>query len=153
MEQQQTAKRNWETLILESDTTVASELLRTYEEGNIQELGEALRIHYENSVRGAEYELLVHLKELMENIILAKLSDKFRTQERWEKIVRLRREISDDLEYNDCITDDTIKENWNNALDWAKDLAEVYIPDAIDLNELGWNDILKENYYPIENGN
>ena len=153
MEQQQTAKRNWEILILESDTTVARELLRTYEEGNMQELSEALRIHYENSVRGAEYELLVHLKELMENIILAKLSDEFRTQERWEKIVRLRSEIEEDKEYNDCITDDTINENWNSALDWAKDLAEVYIPEAIDLNELSWNDLLTENYFPTENGN
>ncbi len=64
MEKQKIKKRNWTELILESDTTVARELLQTYKEGNIEELGEALKINYENSISGTELELLNNLSDL-----------------------------------------------------------------------------------------
>ena len=70
----ETKKRNWEEIILESDTKVAYELLQAYEEGNLIELGNALKINYENSIKSAELELLTHLSDLMQNIILTKFS-------------------------------------------------------------------------------
>ena len=120
MEQQLTKKRNWEELIHKSDTKVAHELWLTYKEGNIKELGEALKLNYENSISGAELDLLTHLSKLMENIILLKLSDEYKTQEQWEKICKFRDEIEEDLEWNDCLDQKSINKEWSRAFDGAK---------------------------------
>ncbi len=148
MEKQKIKKRNWTELILESDTTVARELLQTYKEGNIEELGEALKINYENSISGAELELLNHLSDLMECIILHKVSDKFKTQKQWEKICRLQRKIKDDLEWNDCLNEKSIKKEWNDAFIYAKDTYPEYMEQVKKIKSLTWKEVFEQSYHP-----
>ena len=144
--------RNWETLILESDTTVARELLRTYEAGNMQELGKALKLHYENSIAGAELELATHLYHLMENILLITFSEDYRTQEHWEKICRLRTDVEEDLEYNDCLTEESIKAEWEFAWKDAKDQASIFVKDISMTEKLTWKDVFETTYHPSQYG-
>ncbi len=152
MEKQKIKKRNWTELILESDTTVARELLQTYKEGNIVELGEALKINYENSISGAELELLTHLRYLMEHIILLRFSDDYKTQEQWEKICRLRSNIDDDLEWNDCLNENSIKNEWKRAFLSAKELATIFAPQASKLKKLKWFEVFEQSYHPSDYG-
>ncbi len=144
--------RNWESLILESDTTVARELLRTYEEGNMEELGKALKLHYENSIAGAELELATHLYHLMENVLLISLSDDYQTQEQWEKICRLRTEVEEDLEYNDCLNEESIKAEWDAAWEDAKDQASIFVKAASSVEKLAWEEVFKTSYHPSRYG-
>ena len=141
----ETKKRNWEEIILESDTKVAYELLQAYEEGNLIELGNALKINYENSIKSAELDLLTHLSDLMQNIILTKFSSEYHTQEHWEKICRLRAEIEEDLEWNDCLNKESIENEWNNAFNGAKYLASTFV-DAKKLTNLSWKEVFEEIY-------
>ena len=151
MEQTKTKKRNWEELINESDTKVAHELWLTYQEGNIEELGKALKLNYENSISGAELDLLTHLSKLMENIILLKLADEYKTQEQWETICDFRDEIEEDLEWNDCLTENSIRRKWERALDGAKYLASTFV-DVEQLDELTWTDVFETSYHPSNYG-
>ncbi len=152
MEKQKIKKRNWTELILESDTTVARELLQTYKEGNIEELGDALKINYENSISGAELELLNHLSDLMKNIIILQFSDEFKTQEQWEKICRLRSNIEDDLEWNDNLNENSIKNEWDDAFNSAKYLAETFVDEAKYLEKITRKEVFEQSYHPSDYG-
>lgn len=152
MEKQLTKKRNWEHLVLEEDTTFSRELLQTYEEGNVEELGIAIKMYYESSITSAELELLRYLKKLMENIIMLVFSDEFKTQEQWEKICRLRVDVREHLEWNDCLNDNSIKKEWNDAFEDAVDLASIDAPKASELKKLTWYETFEKSYHPSNYG-
>ncbi len=152
MEKQLTKKRNWEELVLEEDTTFSRELLQTYEEGNIEELGIAIKMYYESSKTSAELELLNHLESLMENIILLKVIDKLKTQEQWEKICRLRVDVKDDLEWNYNLNEESIKKEWNDAFYYAKNTDYEYIEKAKQIKSLTWHEVFEKSYHPSNYG-
>ena len=138
--------RNWDELSLENDPVVFRELLKTYSEGHIEELGEALEKCYDASVKWTRHELWDFLKDLMEKVILVKYSDEYRTQEHWEKICRLRSEINEHVEDNDFLNEKNIIEEWNGAFSSAKKLASIYIPAASNLSELSREDVFETIY-------
>lgn len=148
MEKELTKKRNWEELILESDTKVAYELLQAYKEGNIKELGTALEINYKNSVADAHIDLSRHLRYLMEAVILAKSSADYHTQEHWEKICHLRSNIEDDLEWNDCLNDDSVRNEWEDAFGRGKKSASIFVSEANGLKKIEWKEIFETIYHP-----
>ena len=141
-------KRNWEDLVTDSDTKLALELLRTYEEGNFEDLGKALKLFYENTKSSAEYELYKHLSNLMRAVILLKYSDEYKTQQVWEKIVHYRFEIEEEIEWNHNLTYNSIKKEWDEAFKSAKGFTETLINDVKNLKKLSWEEVFEENYHP-----
>ncbi len=125
--------------------------MHAYEEGNLIELGKALKINYENSIKSTELDLLTHLSDLMQNIMLTKFSSEYHTQEHWEKICRLRAEIQEDLEWNDCLSEESIKSEWNNAFKGGKYLASTFV-DTKQLTNLSWKEVFEEIYSTSDYG-
>lgn len=140
--------RNWDELSLENDPVVLRELLKTYKEGYIEELGEALEKCYDASVKWTRHELWDHLKDLMYYVLLMQHNSEFRTQDNWEKICRLRSEIEDDFENNECLVEKDLNNKYPSAFDAAKDLAETYAPKVSAVNELSRKDIFETSYHP-----
>lgn len=141
------SSKNWELISTDNDPIVFRELLNTYREGNIEELGEALEKCYDASKRWAKHELWELLKNLMENVLLVKFSDEYKTQEHWEKICRLRSAIEGQLEDYDFFLDkNSIQYEWNSAFSGAKELAITYVPEASTLMELSNDDVFETIY-------
>jgi len=145
-------KRNWEEIVIEADSMITHELLLACEEGDLEEVKRGLQTYHINSIQGAKHELWQHLKCLMEDVILAKFSDKYHTQEHWERISNWRSLIEDDLEYDDFLTEKDIKEEWTNAFRVGKKLAAIFVPEASKLEKLTSNEVFKQSYLPENYG-
>ncbi len=145
-------REKWKFLTTDSETRVALALLETFKSGNMEELSVALQANYEGSIASAKHELWEHLKDLIESVILVQLAPEFRTPEHWEKICRLRTDVEDDLEWNDCLTEKNIYEEWPDAFRSAKDIAEIYAPKAANLESISWDDVFETSFHPDNYG-
>ena len=152
MEQTKTKKRNWEEIVIEADTMITHELLLACEEGDLEEVKKGLQAYHKTALGGARHELWQHLKCLMEDVILVKLSEEYQTQEHWEKICKWRGKIEDDLEYDDFLTENNIEEEWTNAFRVGKKLAAIFVPEAKKLKELTWTEVFEKSYHPDNYG-
>ena len=136
----------WDFIMTDSEYNIARTLLETYRAGDSEQLGLALERFFESSKRNAELELLNTLQALMEAILLWKAEIQFRTQERREYIYQQQQEIEMLMEFNACLTNDSINNEWQEAFDWAKELAEVESNNIQDIEELTWEEVFSDKY-------
>ena len=137
---------DWDFVMTDSEYNITKILLQTYKNQEFEELGKALEAFYQQSIRGARHEAFFELKLLMEEVLYCKVSKEMRTQERWEKICRHRREIEMIMEFNECVTNDDLKNDWERALDSAKYVAEVDFPEIETVKSLSWNEVITDEY-------
>ena len=152
MEQTKTKRRNWEELIIEADTMVTHELLLACEEGDLEEVKKGLQAYHKACLGGARHELWLHLNYLMQDVILAKFSNNYRTQKHWEKICKWRGKIEEQIDYDDFLTENNIKEEWKSAFESGKELATIFVSEAKELKELTWTDVFEKSYHPDNYG-
>ena len=152
MEQTKTKKRNWEEISIEADTMITYELLQACKEGDFKGVQEGLEVYHKACIGGARHELWKNLHCLMEDVMLAKLSDKYHTQKHWEKITKWRSEIEDQMDYDDFISEKNIKEEWSDAFKSGRKIAAIFVPKAKEIKELTWNEVLEHSYHPNNYG-
>ncbi len=152
MEKQKIKKRNWEEIVLEQDTAVTYELLLACEEGDLQEVKKGIKLYHQACIRVAKYELWQHLRYLMQDVILAKYSDNYHTQKHWERICKWRNKIDDDFEFDNFLTEKTIKNEWEDAFLTARKLAINFTPNASELLKLTWTEVFEQSYHPSDYG-
>jgi len=138
--------RDWDLIFTDSEYTVIGELIDLYESGEIQELGEVLKRYREKIKRSEERELYWKLNELMTQIILWKTSENFRTKENALKILDYRGEIDMDLEFNGCLTTDTIQNLWDEAFTYAREHAMIFDKNAANISPITWNEVFTIDY-------
>ncbi len=150
-EEQDTKTRDWDSIMLESDYILATELLKTAQEGRLAELCLALEKFQTYSILTCERELEDDLSQLMKLIILWKMSENYRTEIQMEDINNYISDIYLSIKMDGCLSEATIKKRWNAAFREAKYLASRVIIEAYDYPALTWDEVFNDIYRP-ENG-
>lgn len=85
----------------------------------------------------------------MEDILFIKYSETFRTQERWEKICRHRSELYDLIEYNSCLSEQSIFNKWDRSFERACNIVNTDFVEAENADKLTWFEVMEQDYHPI----
>jgi len=136
----------WDELFLESNYIIADEMLKLFNAGKFDDLCIVLQKNKETQQRIAEVDLLFFMKEIMECIILWKLSSIYRTDEQMARINKLRMDIKDSLDCEGCLSERNIKQYWKEAFDYAKDWAVARVKEAETIENLTWDEVFTQDY-------
>ncbi len=151
-EEQDTKTRDWDMFFfLNSDHSIASELLKLFEEGRSEELRNGLLMLQKEGKYRDKQELEDELIELMQLIILWKISSNFRTDTLRSDINFWRHMLEQALEREYVLTKDILEELWESAFDSAKYKASRFILEAYDSQILTWDEVFN-THYPPEDG-
>jgi len=146
MQSIQNTTKNWELLFAESDYTVITEILKLTKEKKFDELEYALESYLNYIKKREEREILWKLRDLMMLILLWKFSDQYRDKENSVKISQYRSEIEDILQFEACITRETLKIKWSEIFEIAKDRAGNYNPAILNTDILSWDEVFNQLY-------
>lgn len=146
MNEQVATKYDWDFIMTDSEYNISLKLLEVYEDGDFEELGKALIAFKQTAINSARHELKHELKMIMQNIILWKISETYQTQERREEIYGHHTELELVLDFNPCISHETLKEIWDDAFDWGVRSIDQDLLQNVTIPQLTWNDVFETDY-------
>lgn len=131
------ANSEYETLVAIRDALRDGDLDQASD--GLEELIEAVAIEKRRAVRS-------HLRQLMAHILKWKIQPERRSRSWSVTILNARQEIEDIREGKPSITDDDIREWWDDALRQAKRLATADTGLKVTVSDLTWQEVFDNEY-------
>ncbi len=136
------ATSEYETLVAIRDAVRDGDLDHALE--GLEELIEAVASDKRRAVRS-------HLRQLMAHILKWKVQPQHRTRSWSVSILNARQEIEDILEGKPSITEDDIRDMWDDAFRQATRLAEAETGLNVSISELTWKEVFDDAYLLLAN--
>ena len=136
------ATSEYETLVAIRDAVRDGDLDHALE--GLEELIEAVASDKRRAVRS-------HLRQLMAHILKWKVQPQRRTRSWSVSILNARQEIEDILEGKPSITEDDIRDMWDDAFRQATRLAEAETGLNVSISELTWKEVFDDAYLLLAN--
>ena len=136
------ATSEYETLVAIRDAVRDGDLDHALE--GLEELIEAVASDKRRAVRS-------HLRQLMAHILKWTVQPQRRTRSWSVSILNARQEIEDILEGKPSITEDDIRDMWDDAFRQATRLAEAETGLNVSISELTWKEVFDDAYLLLAN--
>ncbi len=136
----------WKELATSSHLETVKTIQRELEAGNLDEAEAGLEELLNAMGRAERNAVDSQLVRLMKHVIKWRAQPERRSVSWAVSIANARYEIKKIQKYEPSITDDAIRELWNDAFKQAKKEVELKMQKKCDLASLSWNKVFKDEY-------
>ena len=151
-------KTDWQELVGVSDFLTMLEIKKHLDAGEYAEAKKGMDVLVDFEIKSEQLDLLRMLKDLMYEILEAKISVQKRTVKWWIRVRDLREKIEIQRENNMYLDDAFVHSIWDEAYEWAKELVEGRLrfekKTATLVPLLEWDEVFTKEYkfrYPPKN--